>query len=380
MKRRRSVALLIETSNAYARGVLEGVISYVHEHRPWSIYLPEQRRGDTPPPWLGRWRGDGIIARIETTAIARAVARTGLPVVDVSAARHVPALPWVETDDRAIARAAAEHLLERGFKQLAFCGDRRFNWSKGRLEHFRRLVREAGARCDVYDTLGPVPWAQEHRALMAWVRQLPKPVGVFACYDIKAQQVLDACREVGAHVPDEVAVLGVDNDPLLCNLATPPLSSVIPNTRRTGYEAASLLDRMMAGDRVGPEAHLIPPLGVETRQSTDSLAIEDRDVAGAVRHIREHACDGITVEDVLRAVPLSRRVLESRFRRATGRSPHEEILRIKIERVKQLLVSTDLPLDRIAGRAGFDHPEYMSVAFKRETGRTPGQYRRRVRA
>ncbi|MFN3486162.1 MAG: substrate-binding domain-containing protein [Planctomycetota bacterium] len=378
MRRRRAVALLVETSNAYARGVLGGIVAYVRGHKPWSLYLPELGRGDTPPAWLARWRGDGIIARIETPEIARAVARTGLPVVDVSAGRHLPSVPWVETDDREIARLAVEHLLERGFRTLGYCGDPRFNWSRWREEHFVRLASEAGVQVRVYRSRGAAPDRERHE-LAEWARRLPKPAGVLACYDIMAQRLLDACRDARIAVPDEVAVLGVDDDPLLCDLASPPLSSVIPNTRRTGYEAAAILSRLMDGERVPPKAVLIPPLGIHTRQSTDVLALEDRDIAAAVRFVREHACDGATVADLLKAVPLSRRVLESRYRKATGRTPHQDFLRIRIERVKELLAETDHSLERIADLAGFNHPEYMSVAFKRETGMTPGQYRRRAR-
>jgi LacI family transcriptional regulator len=371
VRKRRSVALLIETSNAYARGLLAGIMAYVRQHQPWSIYLPELGRGDVPP----RWRGDGIIARIETRAIARAVTRTGLPVVDVSAGRHVKSVPWLETDDAAFATTAIEHLLERGFRHLAFCGERRFNWSRWRAEHFQKLARQKGASVDLYESSGTDPWAKEHQALLAWVRQLPRPVGIMACYDIKAQQLLDVCRENGVAVPEEIAVIGVDNDPLLCSLTSPPLTSVIPNTHRTGYEAAALLDRMMGGERLPAKGHLIPPIGVETRQSTDVLALADREIASAVRFIREHACDGATIGDLLRVVPLSRRVMESRYRKATGRTPHQDLVRFRIDRVKQLLAETEHSLERIATLAGFDHPEYMSVAFKRETRTTPGRFR-----
>jgi LacI family transcriptional regulator len=281
----------------------------------------------------------------------------------------------VETDDETIGRLAAGHLIERGFRRLAFCGESRFNWSKNRRRHFEEAVREAKAELYVHDAPEAAPLGTEHERLVAWVRRLPKPIGVMAAYDIKGQQLLDACRDAGVAVPEEVAVVGVDNDPLLCSLTTPPLSSVIPNARRTGYEAAGLLERMMRGERVAPEAHLIPPLGVQTRQSTDILAVEDREIAASMRFIREHACDGITVEEVLKAVPLSRRILERRFRKVTGRTPHQEILRLRLERVKQLLGETELPLERIAGLAGFAHPEYMNVAFKRELGTTPGKYR-----
>lgn len=377
---RRQVALLIETSNAYGRGLLQGVVHYIRENRPWSFHLVEHGRGDDPPTWLAEWRGDGIIARIETPRIARAVVKTGLPAVDLSAARLVPALPWVETDDQEIVRLAVGHLLERGFKHFAFCGDARFNWSLWRERHFVTQLRAAGYSHAVYRPAvvkGDV--TAEARALQRWLKALPKPVGIMAAYDICGYQVLDGCRAAGLAVPDEVAVIGVDNDTLLCDLASPPLSSVIPNAHRAGYEAAAMLDQLMAGKRVPDLARLIPPMGVADRQSTDVLAVDDREIARAVRFIRENACERINVSDVLKAVPLSRRVLEQRFRRLLGHTPHEEILQVRLSRVKQLLVETDLPLYLIAERAGFDHVEYLSVVFRRETGRTPSAFRHAAR-
>jgi LacI family transcriptional regulator len=200
-----------------------------------------------------------------------------------------------------------------------------------------------------------------------------------ACYDIKAQKILDVCRELDIAVPEEVAVIGVDNDELLCGLADPPLTSVICNTRRTGFEAASLLDRLMSGEKVGSEPILVKPIGIADRQSTDILAIEDREVAIAVRFIRENAWKGINVNDVLREVPLSRRVLENRFLKILGRTPHEEITRLKIDRVKQLLTETDLPLTEIARRTGYRHDYYLSVAFKKSVGVPPRIFRQTER-
>ena len=380
MKRRRSVALLIETSNAYARGVLDGVIDYIRSHEPWSIFLPEQQRTARPPAWLARWRGDGIIARIETEEVAELVLRKRLPTVDVSAARHVPKIPWVETDDAEIARLAAEHLLERGFRNLAFVGDPEFNWSLWREQSFAELAQRHGCRFESHRSLSRLDdrysWTTVSRQLAKWLAGLPKPVGIMACYDIKAQQVLDVCRELDLAVPEQVAVIGADNDHLLCNLSDPPLSSVIPNSRRAGYEAARLLDKMMLGAKVDSNAVLVRPLGIETRQSTDTLAIEDAEIAEALRFIRRHASSGINVGDVLKEVPLSRRVLESRFRKLLGRTPHEEIVRQRIGRVQQLLSETELSLREIADRTGFEHAEYLSVAFKQATGQTPTQFRK----
>lgn len=240
-----------------------------------------------------------------------------MPAVDVSAARHVPNLLYVETDDAAIAGLAAEHLLGRGFRHFGYCGDPRFNWSNWREEHFRHRVAAAGFECHVYRPSrrrrGTAVWDHERADLGAWLQALPKPAGVMACYDIRGREVLDVCRQRGISVPDEVALIGVDNDDVICDLADPPLSSVIPDTRRTGYEAARLLDFLMAGRSDLPLAHLVPPWGVAVRGSTDVLATDDADVSAAVRFIRAHATEGINVHDVLRAVPLSRRVLETRY-------------------------------------------------------------------
>ena len=380
MKSRPSIALLIESSNSYARGLLRGIMSYIHEHHSWSIYLPEHGRGNVPVSWLNNWHGDGIIARIENTKIAEAVVNSGVPAVDVSAARLAPSLPWVETDDHAIASLAAQHLIDRGFQHFAFCGDHRFNWSRWRESHFQECIQTAGLHCHSYpQSTGrkqAPPWEVEQKRLADWIRTLPKPVGVMACYDIKAQQLLDVCRTINVSVPEEVAIIGVDNDEILCNLSEPPLSSVIPNTRLTGYEAAALLDRMIAGEAVSSEAQLIKPLGIATRQSTDIQAIDDKLISDAVRFIRQQACDGINVQDILKSIPLSRRVLESRFQKIIGRSPHEEIMRIRLDRVKQLLEETELSLIEIAERTGFRHAEYLNVAFKKQAGTTPGQFRR----
>ncbi|MGH8018308.1 MAG: substrate-binding domain-containing protein, partial [Opitutaceae bacterium] len=356
--------------------------SYARVHRSWTFHIMEQGRGDDPPAWLAGWHGDGILARIETRRIAQAVAATRLPAVDLSAARLLPSLPWVETDDEQIARVASSHLLERGFKHFAYCGDPRFNWSVWRERHFGSQIRAAGCECHLLSLCGAGSDSPEQeRALKRWLEKLPKPVGIMACYDICGKQVLDACRDAGLAVPDEVAVIGVDNDELLCELAAPPLTSVIPNTRRAGFTAAALLDRIISGEAVKPgAAHLVGPLGVAARQSTDVLAIDDREIVRAIQFIRQHACAGIKVADVLKSVRLSRRVLEQRFQRLFGRTPHEEILHQRLSRVQQLLTETDLSLASIAERTGFEHVEYLSVAFKRERGITPRECRARALA
>ena len=379
--RRTRVALLIETSNAYARELLRGIQSYARENRHWALHLTEQGRGETPPAWLRSWRGDGMLARVETKSVAEAVRQSAVPVVNVSAAGLAPEFPTVISDSAAVADLSSAHLVDRGFEHFGYCGDVRFHWSAAHGRNFAASLERRGYRCSVFESTPEhfADWAREHRKLAAWIKSLPKPVGIMACYDVRGQQVLAVCRQLGLKVPDEVAVIGQHNDELLCELCDPPLSSVIPNPRRAGYEAASLLHRMMRGQRVTARIYAIAPIGVATRQSTDIVALNDRQIATAVRYIREHACQGINVQDVLRAVPMSRTLLERKFRKYLRRAPYEEILRQRLQRAQELLAGTDLPVADIAERAGFSSPDYLSAAFKRQIGMNPRTYRKQNR-
>jgi LacI family transcriptional regulator len=380
MAKRPQVALLVETSSTYARGLLRGINVYMREHRPWSIFLPEQGRGDGPSKWFESWRGDGIIARIENRRTAAIVREMKAPTVNVGSARLVPEFPSVETDNEAIARLAFAHLFERGFRNLAYCGQRRFPWSLERGRWFADMARKAGCSLAVYPSAdrkrsSTTPWNQHERELTEWVRQLPRPCGMMACHDYRGRQVLDICRGCAIAVPDEVAVVGVDNDDLHCSMSDPPLSSVVPDTHRAGYQAAELLDQMMAGRTLKKASYLIEPTGIITRLSSDVLATADAEVSATVRFIREHACDGINVHDVLRIIPLSLRILENRFKRIVGHSMQEEILRVRLQRVKQLLTETELSQASIAKLTGFKFVEYLSRVFKQRFRQTPGQFR-----
>ncbi len=302
-----------------------------------------------------------------------------MPVVDVSATGALPNTPWVETHDESIAHLAVQHLQERGFRNFAFCGDDRFAWSRYRSDGMKRILAQRGYTCHTFGE-PQVPQRtkrlpDEEQQLTSWIQSLPKPIGVLCCYDIRGRQLIEICQQHEIAVPEQVAILGVDNDELVCNLAETPLSSIIPNAHGAGYLAASLLAKMLAGESVDAKAHLLEPLGIETRQSTDSLAIDDQELIRAARFIREHACSGIKVEDILREVPLTRRVLESRFKRYFGHSPHDAIQRVRLRRAEQLLKETDWPLTVIADRAGFIHAEYFSVVFKKWKGLAPSQFR-----
>lgn len=384
MARNPHVALIIETATAYGRHILHGINRYLRTHQAWSVYLEQHDLNAAPPNWLANWLGDGVISRSTSRALANAVRRGHIAAVDLSDRKKPGGLPRINSNDATIGRLAAEHLRERGLQSLAFCGFAGELWSARRRAGFRAAVAEFGLGCPTFESswYGPnVPtWENEQAAIGEWLRSLPLPVGVMACNDMRGQHLLDACLRVGLKVPDDVAVVGVDDDEILCELCTPPLSSVVPNADLIGYEAAALLDRLMAGGTEEPAERFIEPLGLTVRRSSDVLAIDDPAVADAVRFIRENACRGITVADVLRAVPVSRTYLERRFRNYLGRSPQAEIRSVQLKRVRNLLTETDLKLVQVAELSGFAHPEYLSVVFRQATGQTPGQFRRTAHA
>jgi LacI family transcriptional regulator len=344
---------------------------------------------DATPAWLKDWRGDGIIARVENRRIARSIRCRRLPVVDLRGRLLDLDMPAILTDDAAGARTAAAHLLERGFRQFAFCGFVGMPYSDQRSRVFNQVIGQAGFRCFTYEPprhlRGRHPekteleggLGEEH--VTRWLRKLPRPLGLMACNDARGQQVLNACRDLGIRVPEEMAVVGVDNDDVICDLCDPPLSSVFPNTAKIGYEAAALLDRMMRGEAAPGRPTYVEPVGIVTRRSTDVLAIENADLTAALRFIRDHACEGISVEDVLTHVSLSCSALERQFRKTLGRTPKAEIVRVQLDRIKQLLAETVWPLKKIAVEAGFKHTEYMCAVFKSKFGQTPGQYRAQAR-
>ena len=381
MAAKRRVALIIETSSIYGRRLLRGVIKFMRKSDDWSVFLEQRDLEADPPAWLNHWNGDGILSRATTVKLAEAVAAKGIPLVELTDRREDLGFAHVWSDDAEIGRMAAAHLVDRGFKHLAFCGFSHEAWSERRQAAFQEAVFERLGSSAVYNStwLGKAarPWEEEQEHLAKWIDGLDKPVGIFACNDVRGQQILDTCFLSDIAVPEEVAVIGVDNDEILCQLCHPPLTSVIPKAEVIGFRAAEMLSKLMDGEPVDEPKQVVPPIGISPRQSTDVVAIEDQTVAAALRYIRENACEGITVEEVLKHVPMSRSSLERKIRKFLNRSPQQEIRKVQVKRAQQLLTETDLPLDRIAQMCGFQHPEYMHVVFRREVGETPGVYRKR---
>jgi LacI family transcriptional regulator len=314
------IALLVETSREYGRGILRGVIRYQREHGPWSLYFKPQGLGAAPPSWLASWHGDGILARINDRRMAHAVLAAKVPVVDLRNALPDLEVPTVAISNSAVVRLAVDHFRERGFRHFAFFGTPRHeNRNQDeRSDRFKKLVEARGFHCDVYVHPNPrrPAWDAEQRHVAKWLKSLPTPVAVMTCHDDRGQQVLDACLRAGLAVPDQVSILGVDNDFFLCNLSTPQLSSIDVNPERVGYEAAALLDRLMKGGKPPRSALLVEPRGLVIRQSTDVTAVSDPHVAQATRLIRDHAGAATGIEQLLARIPVSRSALFRRFKEA----------------------------------------------------------------
>lgn len=379
---KRRVAVLIESSRAYGRALIEGVGKYARQQTEWTIDFEPRGLEAGPPRWLKKWQGDGILVRVDHPAMARMVMSLGVPVIDLRGNLSVDGLPLIVVDNSAIGRLAYDHLAGQGLKQFAFCGVpsalKLFSAERG--EAFRDVVESHGLPCQIFE---PRPRTmdreQEHVQLTAWLAALPKPVGILACFDDRAFELLELCRKLQLRVPEDVAVVGVDNDPVLCQMADPPLSSVDPDGIRVGYEAAMRLDLWMDGNPPPRERLVTPPKGLIARRSSDALAVDEPEIAAAIQYVRQHACEGLLVGQILEHVPISRSMLERSFRKYLGRTPKAEILRLQILRARELLADRSLSLRDIATRTGFHSEKYFNDAFHRQTGERPGAFRRSLR-
>ncbi|OGV68314.1 MAG: hypothetical protein A2283_13455 [Lentisphaerae bacterium RIFOXYA12_FULL_48_11] len=385
MKMRRKVsyvAVVVDTTDEWGRSIVRGIGNYSRACGSWRVWLWSWGR-NAPMPLPAKWDGHGIIAGVYNHDLARALSAIRKPIVNISASRIQDVnLPRVTTDIRAAACLAAEYLLDCGLRHFAYYGLHSDIYVQNYCQEFVSALGRAGCECRVFDSGGETDPSVDSDvrqcALTSWLKALPKPVGVLAWPTLYARQVVNACRDAELNVPEQVAVLAGDEDNVLCDVCYPSLSGVALNSERIGYEAAALLERLMHGGHKPRKPVLIEPVGVVTRQSTDTLAIDDADVARAVAFIRDNVTKPIGVGDVLRSVSLSRRRLELRFRDVLGRTPAAEIRRVHLERAKQLLAETNMSVSAVAAGSGFGSSEYLSRIFKRDTGLTPHKYRDRV--
>lgn len=372
------VALLIETTRTFTREMLAGVRRYMAEHGPWSTFLELRAPDSSPPAWLRHWDGDGILTRTFTREMADLIAATGLPAVEVRSRTLAGKRPFVGVDNAHIGRTVAEHFHERGYRRFAVYSLPTESFFIERVRNFVSTVEACGCPCsELPETVSDSAsdWEQSQARLIAWLSGLPKPVGIFAATDQLGVRLLEACQRAGIAVPEEVAVVGAENEETLCTFATPPLTSVRFDGQAVGYTAAELLDRMMRGKAPRRQETLLPPRGIVVRASSDELVINDTLVAHAARLIRENVMTGMNVDELCRKLNASRSTLDRRMKAALNRTPKEEITRIRFREVERLLRETDLTIDVIARQTGFAHSHYLQAAFKQRHRQTPGAFR-----
>jgi LacI family transcriptional regulator len=376
------VILLIESSRESGRALLRGVASYAYHHGPWSFYWEPaglEKAAQRP----GALEADGIIARdVDVAPREQGLIRRLPGVIIGHRHKEVRGKVNVVTDSAAIAGLAAEHLLGCGFRHFGFCGYRNISWSADRRDVFTVKIRQAGFEVrirEVHEVRPDRPAKHEKKvreAIVRWLRTLPRPIGLMACNDDLGKEVVEACRQAGLQVPDDAAIIGADNDEVVCGLSNPPLSSVAINFERAGYEAADVLDQLMRGTSRVPARIIVRASHVVPRQSTDILAVEDANLATALRFIREQIRGGVTVKEAARAAGVSRRVLEKRFRVYLKCSALEEIRRVRTDQIARMLAETELPVGQIAETLGFKDMQHVARYFRAGKGLSPLAYRK----
>jgi len=389
MPQNRHIALLVPASGGYSRGICWGVASFALDHDDWLIFPYERAEFMKLPGWLKKGHIDGIIAFVTTPELGRQIKSLGVPTVDVQGEGNCPDSPGIDTDPAIVAQLAADFFTQAGFINFAFCGYPGIFFSERRSAAFARILEGRGHPVNLYAPPEKVAaqiktqfremrGLEYEPALAAWLNRLPKPIAILACNDMRGQQVITACRDLGIAMPSAVSVIGVDNDEILCRLCRPTLTSIAPDLNGIGSLAADMLNRMLDGELVEARLYNHPPARIVERQSTDITTASDPHVLAASRIIRDRVCHGISVEQVCELVDCSRSTLDNLFKKHLGRPIAGEMLRIRLGRGTRLLEDTSMPIEDIARECGFNSATYFCRFFKRETGTTPAAYRSAV--
>jgi len=381
------VVVILETCVQAERQKLDGLLKYVRLYGPWHLYIIQNRVGEQHISRFEAWNTNGVIVGTSMLDMEEVLARTKVPIVLMDPlpnylAKNSPFMrcSYVQNDAVSVGIMAADFFLKKGFRNFAYVGEvLDYMWSRGRSSGFSDRLRKAGFACHIYPSLTGAEindWSVEQAKLAGWLGSLPKPVALFAAMDIRARQILDTCLINGLKVPDDIAILGVDNDEQFCLGRTPTISSLECDWENCGFMAAQLLDEQLRDKR---KRRTILTYGVKriaVRQSTNKAEpLQDQLVARAFEFIQLNACEGIGVMDVVAYLKVSRRLAEMRFRKTCGRSILDEIQKVRLERVKRLVVETDLPIREITDRSGYQTDDHLRRMFKRHFGMTMQVYR-----
>ncbi len=372
----RRIALLVETSLGSGREILRGIARYTRQTGSTQLFHAAGGLNESVPGWLRDWQGDAVIARIQSKEVLRALEELSIPVVDVLGVCE-NRFPLVHVDDIAIGQLVARHFLDRNFRHFAFYGIEGENWSSRRGAAYRECCVDAASYSEFVTPRSNITSRHDNFGrLREWIRNLPKPTAIMVCSDQRGLELLESCRAEEIPVPEQIAVVGVDNDLALCEISAPPLSSVRGGHFQVGFEAAHLVDRILCGEKPPRSPLLITPIGIVERESSQVQAIDDPIVARGVQFIRENLATSITNDSVARATGVSRTLFQKRFRDCMDQSIREFILQRRIERARLLIETTDVTLAEVAERSGFRHQEYLGQVIKKATGSTPGMLRK----
>jgi len=392
MAGKKKVLLAIESSRSYGRGLLRGIFRYSNIHRSWTLmqspllyhprpyfYQNELRTRSNTLSYLQNNDVDGVIMRDEGNF--KEVLKLKMPVIIASYIHEEPGLACIQTNCAGIGKLAAKHFLERGFRNFGYCGLKRLFWSRARRESFQKTIEKTGCQVAIYRQprlKKDCVWTREQHFLADWLQSLPKPVGILACTDERARDVVESCMLKGLRIPEDIAVLGVNNDGFTCQMADEPISSIALNLQQAGYEAAELLDKMMKdNERINAKV-MVEPNRVVVRHSTDILAVEDDYVRDAIKFIRQHIHEPVQVTDVADAVGLSRTMLYEKFQRFLGCSVHQYIKRTRTEEIARLLIESEMNISEIALAMGFSSEAHIAQYFHKHKGMNPSKYRRQL--
>ncbi len=386
MKKKKRIAILFNASKAYDRKVISGIARYIQQGINWDLYLEEDYLIHLEK--IKSWKGDGIIADFDDPNIIEYVKSQSVKAVGIGGSyldpeKYPPGIPYVATNNHIIAKLAVEHFVSLGYRNMAFYGlpDRAGNqWSREREESFVYWQQELAPDApDAHTYRGFLSsyknWTKAMKRLEEWLIELPKPVAILAATDTRARQLIEACRSAELKIPDQVAILGVDDDDIVNVLTGNRLSSVRQGSEYMGFLAAKLLDQQLKGEPVDPMVQVIEPIGIVQNASTDHFSVSDQVVKDAISYIKHHACDGIQATHVLRHLNLSRANVENRFRQHLNSSIHQEIVKVQLAKVKQLLLQSNMTLTEISEKTGYNTVQYMIMVFKKQTQLTPSQYR-----
>lgn len=379
------IILLFDISEHYGRSLLKGIVKYSKEHGPWlfcrmPLYYRETLKMKGIIKFAKDWGAHGIIGQLYNDKGVQTALNAGLHLIGEDFTERFTEIPNITGGYKEAGKMGAEYFLQKGFKNFAFYGYTNIVWSRERLEGFQQHLHTKGYPVFNFDQKqmpGRGLWYYQPSELSEWLKSLPKPIAIMACDDDKAQHITEACNQAGINIPEEVAVLGVDNDEMTCSLSDPPISSINLDTEKGGYEAAYLMDQMIHKKIRMPYDIFVKPTHIVTRQSTDIISANDQDIVKSLKYIHQHIDDKINVAQVLKEVPLCRRSFEKRFKETTGSSVYKYIYHLKIQKFAERLLETDNSIFEISLELGFTMSNNIARQFKQIKGCTPTEYRNR---